>query len=34
MKKNLKEHHEETFGKDKIYETFVNEIKSMAEGFM
>lgn len=34
MKKNLKEHHEETFGKDKSYETFVNEIKSMAEGIL
>lgn len=27
MKKNLKEHHEGTFGKDESYETFVNEIK-------
>lgn len=35
MKKNdLQEHHEETFGKDESYETFVNEIKSMAEGIM
>lgn len=34
MKKNLKEHHEETFEKDDSYETFVNEIKSMAEGIM
>lgn len=34
MKKNLKEHHEESFGKDESYETFVNEIKSMAEGIM
>ena len=34
MKKNLKEHHEETFEKDESYETFVNGIKSMAEGIM
>lgn len=34
MKKNLKEHHEETFGKDKSYKTFVNGIKSIAEGIM
>lgn len=34
MKKNLKEHHEETFGKDESYDTFVNGIKSMAEGIM
>lgn len=34
MKKNLKEHHEETFGNDESYDTFVNEIKSMAEGIM
>ncbi len=34
MKKNLKEHHEESFCKDESYETFVNEIKSMAEGIM
>ena len=34
MKKNLKNHHEETFGKDESYETFVNEIKSMADGIM
>ena len=35
MKKdNLQEYHEETFGKDESYETFVNEIKSMAEGIM
>ena len=34
MKKNLKEHHEESFGKDESYETFVNEIKSMAEVIM
>ena len=35
MKKNdLQEHHEETFGKDESYETFVNEIKSMTEGIM
>ena len=35
MKKdNLQEHNEETFGKDESYETFVNEIKSMAEGIM
>lgn len=34
MKKNLKEHHEETFEKDESYETFVNEIKSMAEGII
>ena len=34
MKKNLKEHHEETFEKDESYETFVNEIKPMAEGIM
>ena len=33
-KNNLQEHHEETFGKDESYETFVNEIKSMAEGIM
>ena len=34
MKKNLKEHHEEAFGNDESYDTFVNEIKSMAEGIM
>lgn len=33
-KNNLQEHHEESFGKDESYETFVNEIKSMAEGIM
>ena len=33
-KNNLQEHHEKTFGKDESYETFVNEIKSMAEGIM
>ena len=34
MTTNTKNHHEETFGKDESYETFVNEIKSMAEGIM
>lgn len=33
-KNNLQEHHEEIFGKDECYETFVNEIKSIAEGIM
>ena len=31
---NIKNHHEETFGKDESYETFVNGIKSMADGIM
>ena len=34
MTTNIKNHHEETFGKDESYETFVNEIKSMADGIM
>ena len=34
MTKNIKNHHEETFGKDESYETFVNGVKSMADGIM
>lgn len=33
-KNNLQEHHEETFGKDESYETFVNGVKSMADGII
>lgn len=33
-KNNLQEHHEKTFGKDESYDTFVKEIKSIAEGIM
>ena len=32
--KSASSNNEETFGKDESYETFVNEIKSMAEGIM
>ncbi len=34
MTTNIKNHHEETFGKDESYETFVNGVKSMADGIM
>ena len=34
MTTNTKNHHEETFGKDESYETFVNRVKSMADGIM
>ena len=34
MKKNIKDHHVETFGQDESYDTFVNGIKTMAEGIV